>query len=377
MNFLRRIWYSLRHRHIDEELAEEIESHRAMAQARLERDGLSAADAAAASQRLMGNLTLAREEARAAWISPWLESAYQDVVYALRMFRRAPAFTATLVLVLGLGIGATTAVFTLVDGLILRDLPVRSPGRLVYFSSPSFSYPIFTEVRARSAEVLESVAAWSVEDFHVAWGQELEPAEVLTASGGFYATVGVTAAAGRTFSDEDDQIGGGPHGRVAVISDAAWQRRYGGDPGAIGRTVRIGPDTYTIVGITPRGYSGVAPGIAPEITIPLTSNVRPGQLKSPTSSWVHLIARLRDGVTLREANASLAQFWPAALTPSNSSTRVARAFGSVCSRLPSCTSALGSSAPAPKTPRGRWYLKLRPTKWTPFASKAEASVSPA
>jgi len=320
MTLLRRLRYLFQQRQIEAEIAEEIEAHRLMAEARERSGGTPPREADAASRRAMGNITLAREEARAAWISPWLESAYQDVVYALRMFRRAPAFTATLVLVLGLGIGATTAIFTLVDGLILRDLPVRSPDRLVYFSRPSFSYPIFTEARARSAEVLESVAAWSVEDFHVAWGQELEPAEVLTASGGFYATLGVTAAAGRTFSEDDDQIGGGPHGRVAVISEAAWQRRYGGDPGAIGRTVRIGPDTYTIVGITPRGYSGVAPGIAPEITIPLTSNVRPGRLTSPTSSWVHLIARLRDGVTLREANASLARFWPAVLeatTPSS------------------------------------------------------------
>src|SRR4029450_13482497 len=258
---LRRLRYLLRHRQIEAEIAEEIEAHRLMAEARERTGGASSRDAAAASRRTMGNITLAREEARAAWISPWLESAWQDVLYALRMFRRAPAFTTTLVLVLGLGIGATTAVFTLVDGLILRALPVQSPDRLVYFSSPSFSYPIFQEVRARSTDVIQSVAAWSVEDMHVAWRQELEPAAVLTASGGFYATVGVTAAIGRTFSEEDDQIGGGPHGRVAVISDRAWRRRYGGDPGAIGRTVRVGPETFTIVGVTPRGYSGVTPGM--------------------------------------------------------------------------------------------------------------------
>jgi predicted permease len=320
MSLLRRLRYVFRQHRIEAEMAEEIEAHRLMAEDRERRGGAPPRDAAAASHRAMGNVTLAREDARAVWISPWVESAWQDVAYALRMLRRAPAFTATLVLVLGLGIGATTAVFTLVDALILRDLPVRSPDRLVYFARPSFSYPIFNEVRARGTEVLESVAAWSVEDMHVAWGQELEPAEVLTASGGFFATLGVTAAAGRTFSEEDDRIGGGPQGRVAVISDAAWQRRYGGDPGAIGRTVRVGPDTYTIVGITPGGYSGVAPGIAPEITIPLTSNVRPGRLASPTSSWVHLIARLREGVTLRQANSSLARFWPAVLdatTPSS------------------------------------------------------------
>jgi predicted permease len=281
-----------------------------------------AADAEAASRRVMGNVTLAREDARAQWIAPWLDSVWQDAMYALRGFRRAPAFTGAFVLVMALGVGATTAVFALVDGLVLRDLPVNRPDRLVYFSAPSFSYPIFTGVQARSTDVLASVAAWSIEDEYVAWSQQLEPCEVLTASGGFYDTLGVTAAIGRTFSDADDRIGGGSEGRVAVISYQAWQRRYGGNPGVVGRTVRVGPDTYTIVGVTPRGFFGVAPGVAPEITIPLTSNARPSSLQSATSSWVHLIGRLRDGVSLAEANTALQHLWPAVLE------------GSVGTRLP-------------------------------------------
>src|SRR4030095_10923864 len=123
----RRLRYLFRQRQIEAEIAEEIEAHRLMAEARERSGGTPPHEADAASRRAMGNITLAREEARAAWISPWLESAWQDVLYALRMFRRAPAFTATLVLVLGLGIGATTAVFTLVDGLILRALPGPLP----------------------------------------------------------------------------------------------------------------------------------------------------------------------------------------------------------------------------------------------------------
>jgi len=296
-----------------DDLAEEIELHRAMTERRLRDSGMSAEEAAVESRRIMGNATLAREDARAAWIAPWLDSAWQDVTYALRMFRRAPVFTGAFVLVMALGVGATTAVFVLLDSLVLRNLPVSRPDRLVYFASPSFSYPIFSEVKARSTEVLSSVAAWSVEDEYVAWTQQLEAAEVLTASGGFYETLGVTAVIGRTFSHADDRIGGGPEGRVAVISYPAWQRRYGGDPGVVGRTVRVGPDTYTIVGVTPRGFFGVAPGVAPELTIPLTSNSRPSALQSATSSWVHLLGRLRDGVSLAEANTALRQFWPAAL----------------------------------------------------------------
>jgi predicted permease len=311
MTFLRRLLYLLRHRRIEAEVAEELETHRLMAQQRALDSG--ATDASAASRRVMGNVTLAREDARAQWIAPWLDSVWQDATYALRMFRRAPAFTGAFVIVMALGVGATTAVFALVDGLVLRDLPVTRPDRLVYFSAPSFSYPVFTEVKARGAGVLESLAAWSVEDEYVAWTQQLEPSEVLTASGGFYDTLGVTAVVGRTFSNADDRIGGGPEGRVAVISYSAWQRRYGGDASVIGRTVRVGPDTYTIVGVTPPAFFGVAPGVAPEITIPLTSNARPSSLQSATSNWVHLIGRLRDGVSLAQANTSLRQFWPAVL----------------------------------------------------------------
>ncbi len=311
--FLRRVRYLLQQRKLEAEMAEELEAHRLMAEERARANGETLRDAGAASRRVMGNVMLAREEARAAWIAPWMDSAWQDVAYALRMFRRAPAFMSALVLVMAMGIGAATAVFTLVDGLMLKDLPVPAAARLVYFSSPSFSYPVFSEVRARGTEIFESLGAWSVEDMHVAWGQQLEPTPVLTASGEYYATLGVTAAIGRTFSDSDDRIGGGREGRVAMISDAAWHRRYGADPAVIGRTVRIGPDTHTIVGVTPAGFFGVAPGVAPEITIPLTTNADPSDLRSATSSWVHLIGRLRGGITLAEANAGLGRVWPAAL----------------------------------------------------------------
>jgi predicted permease len=355
MTFLRRLLYLLRHRRIEAEVAEELETHRLMAQQRALDNG--ATDAAAASRRVMGNVTLAREDARAQWIAPWLDSVWQDATYALRMFRRAPAFTGAFVLVMALGVGATTAVFALVDGLVLRDLPVSRPDRLVYFSAPSFSYPVFTGVQARGAEVLESLAAWSVEDEYVAWAQQLEPSEVLTASGGFYDTLGVTAAVGRTFSHADDRIGGGPEGRVAVISYSAWQRRYAGDPSAIGRTVRVGTDTYTIVGVTPAAFFGVAPGVAPEITIPLTSNARPSSLQSPTSNWVHLIGRLRDGVSLAQANTALRQFWPSVLQDSAGAKVPANRRDSFLGRQTSLESArAGFSRVRNRFARPLWFL---------------------
>jgi hypothetical protein len=283
--WFRRIRYILRQRRIEAELAEEIEAHRALRQRDLEARGLASTDAAPASRRTLGNVTLAREDARAVWIAPWLESVWQDIVYALRIARRAPAFAAAVVFVIAIGIGATTGVFSLVDALVLRSLPVRQPDRLVYFGQPSFSYPIYTEVRARASHVFSSLCAWDLSSANVEWTTEIEPGEVLTASGTFFQTLGLESALGTTFGPDDDRIGGGPQGLVAVISFTAWQRRFGGDPSALGRSVRIDGSPFTIVGVMPRGFTGVAPGLAPEIIIPLTTLQDEAALRSHSSSW--------------------------------------------------------------------------------------------
>ena len=312
-SILRRFKYLLDPGRAERDLAEEIETHRAMTEKRLRASGVSDPEAAAESRRLMGNATLAREDARAAWVAPWIDSIWQDITYAVRILRRAPGFAAAMIFVMALGIGATTGVFGLVDGLVLRSLPVHDPGRLVYFSRPSFSYPVLLETRARSGQVLSSIAAWDMDRLNIAWATELEPTEVLMASGNFYSMLGIGAAIGRTFGVEDDAIGGGKEGLVAMISHDAWQRRLRGDPSVVGRTLRIEQKTFTIIGVTPAGFFGVAPGLAPEVTIPLTSTVSAGRLTSASSSWVHMLGRLNDGVTLSAANAALGTFWPAVL----------------------------------------------------------------
>ena len=155
-SLLRRLTYWLRQGDADADLAEEIEAHRAMKQASLEAAGIPATEARYASRRALGNITLAREEARSVWVWPWLDSVRKDIAYALRTLRRNPVFSAAVILVTALGIAATTSVYGLVDALILKPLPVRDPERLVYFSSPSFSYPIFQETRQRGADIFSS-----------------------------------------------------------------------------------------------------------------------------------------------------------------------------------------------------------------------------
>ena len=311
--FLRRVQFWINHRAVAAALVEEVELHRKLTQQRLERDGRSSGVSARATHCTMGNTTLALEDARHVWIAPWLESVWQDAAYALRTVRRSPGFAISVAAVMALGIGAVTAVFNLVDGLVLRSLPVRDPGGLVYLSRPSFSYPVLTELRARGTEIFSDLSGWNFEGVTVQWSTELEPAEVLQASGNFFSALGVQAAVGRTFTSEDDVIGGGRSGLVAVISYACWQRRFGGDPSAVGRVVRVQGMPFTIIGVTPAGFFGVAPGLAPEITVPLTALVDNETLSSRTSSWLHIIGRLRDDLPLARASAAFLTIWPAVL----------------------------------------------------------------
>jgi putative ABC transport system permease protein len=291
MRLLRRLLYLVQRERHARELAEEMAYHRELA------------------GRAFGNATLAREDARGVWIWRGVDEAWQDARYAIRAMRRQPEFTAAAVAIVALGLGATTCVFGLLDALALRSLPVDRPDRLVYFSRPAFSYPIFTEVRSRMP-VFEGVFGWNIDRAYVDWsGQagELVPADVLETTGEFFTTLHVGAAIGRTFGPGDTT--------VAVISHAAWQRHFGAAPSAVGRSIHVGDRALTIVGIAPRGFYGVAPGLAPEVIVPLAGRYHEGSpvFTATTSSWLHLMARLRDGVTDAQADAALRTVWPAVL----------------------------------------------------------------
>ena len=313
LKFLRRLDFWLHHRRLEADFAEELDLHRTLTQEHLEQNGMSRADAERASRRRLGNVTLSREDARHVWLAPWIESVWQDAAYSLRIMRRSPGFAVAMILVMALGIGTTTGVFGLIDGLVLKNLPVRDPDRLAYLSRPAFSYTVFAELKARGQHIFSELFAWNLEGVHVQWGAELERTEVLLASGEFYRALGVGPALGRTFSEEDDRIGGGRDGLVAVISYASWSQRFNADPSVIGRTVRIERRPFTIIGVTPPGFFGVAPGLAPEITIPLTAIMDQDTLRSNSTTSLHLMGRLRDGLTIESGNAALQNIWQTVL----------------------------------------------------------------
>ena len=236
----------------------------------------------------------------------------QDLRYALRMLQKSPVFSAVAVLSLALGIGANTAIFSLIDAVLLRMLPVADPQRLVVFqmSGDGFSYPDYKLIRDTNT-VFTGVLGYSPARLNVRIDGQLEPAGTgQLVTGNYYSVLGVRAILGRTLEPDDDRTPGAHP--VAVISYAFWQRRFNRDPGVLRRTIEIAGLRYTIIGVTPPEFFGLEVGSAPDITVPvmMQPQVMPGMAswlvnERQTNSWLHVIARLKPGVGVAQALASL------------------------------------------------------------------------
>ena len=259
----------------------------------------------------------------------WEDALMQDLRYGVRMLLKQPGFTLVAVLSLALGIGANTAIFSLLDAVLLKSLPVQEPDKLVLFgkgedggmtnsfpnrSTDLFSYPFYQEVRQRN-EVFSEVASllsmsWGVHGTVNTDGASGEPEQmdVQLVSGTYFPVLGVNASLGRTFTEADDQTPGGHP--VAVVSNAWWQRRLGADLGAVGKTITIDQTVYTIVGVAPKEFFGTTVGHAPDIWVPLAM-----EPQLPPAHWngrnnkefqsLYLIARLKNGVRAEQASAAI------------------------------------------------------------------------
>ena len=289
---IRRVLYVVHHERRARELAEEMAFHRSLSGA-----------------RAFGNATLAQEDARSVWVWRWIEEACQDTRYAARSMLRQPAFALAAVGILSLGAGATTCVFGLLDALLVRSLPVDRADRLVRFSEPAFSYPVLREVQTQ-VPVFDGLFGWSIGRTYVDWGGrgvDLAATDVLETSAEFFPTLRVRASIGRTFDASD--------GAAAVITYAAWKDHFGSDPSAVGKLIHVGDVPVTIVGVGPPGFFGVAPGLEPEVIVPISARhgTADSVLTSASSSWLNLMGRLKDGMTLEQADAALQTIWPAVL----------------------------------------------------------------
>src|SRR5260370_12329455 len=248
--------------------------------------GMPRKEAVASARRELGNLTLLEEDSRAVWRWPSGEDFFTDIRYGLRTLARNPGFTAVAVLTLALGIGANTAIFSLMNAVLLRNLPVKNPTQLVLFGAGKwggimdelpnrswqlFSFPFYRQVQRDSSVFSDVTAISSMSSApHGTIGDSAETEEIYghLVSGTFFSTLGVNPILGRTFGEDDDRIPGGSP--VAVASYAWWKRRFGGAPSIIGEKMSIGSTVYTIIGVTPQEFFGTTAGEAPDVWIPLS-----------------------------------------------------------------------------------------------------------
>jgi predicted permease len=234
-----------------------------------------------------------------------VENLIQDALYAGRMFRRSPGFTAIAVLSLALGIGANTAIFSLVNAVLLRSLPVNHPEQLVLLTSflqtgklGDFSSSDYLAFRDGSRALSGLLAASHLAQVDVGFGAETETAQSKVVSGNYFSLLGVATALGRPFRNEDDSL------PVAVISDRFWRRSFGGSPSVIGQQVTLDGRAFTIVGVAPPEFFGEVVGEAPDIWASLLL----GEMErrnQPGITWLNLMGRLRRGVRIEQAGAEL------------------------------------------------------------------------
>lgn len=311
--------YLLRRRREDEDLDEEMRLHIELRAMKLAESGVAPGEAARAARKQFGGTVRMHEQSREIRIGAWLASALQDLRYALRMLRRSPLFTAAAVLTLALGIGANTAIFTLIDAYLLRPLPVRDPSPLVELAvNPASGEDSFYAFPFRAVELLSSrahsisgVFAWNETTFAEGRGADTRRINGAVATGAVWQTLGIQAQAGRLFGPEDDTLASPP---VAVISDGYWNAQYHRRASAIGSGIILDRTRFTIIGVLPRDFRCVLVGGACDVTVPfLGRHPAPRLIEQTTEWWLSLFARLAPGATEQMARAELAALSPGIL----------------------------------------------------------------
>jgi putative ABC transport system permease protein len=300
---------------LDRDLDDELRDHLAHLIDVHRATGLSEADARRTALLAMDGVERQKEACRDQRRTRPIDELVSDLRYAVRICVKNRGTTAIAVLSLALAIGANTAIFSLVNSLLLRPLPVREPSRLVLVTEhdatggfPEWSVPFWEQLRGRL--IFENAAAVSpIVRANLTASGETQQIDGMFASGSLFETLGVPALLGRTLSDADDRRGGGIAGPVAMISYRFWQQRFGGAADVVGRTLAIESVPFTIVGVTPPDFFGVDVGRVFDVIVPLA--VEPLVSRSETRldngnvTWLSIFARLKPGQSVAAANAAL------------------------------------------------------------------------
>ena len=303
--FWRRLWFLLRRGRLERELQEEMRQHVALKTEKNLAVGMDPEEARYAAQRQLGNMTRQQEESRQSWGFPLLESLVQDIRYGLRGLRQSPGFTLVATATLAVGIGATTAIFSIVNTVLLHPLPYKDSSRLVRVWTESSTFPDskmgqsvlnFNDIKAQ-AHSFQGIAVYSRRAFSLTGNGEPEQIFACAISPGFLALFGIHPEMGRDFLPEDQQ---GKNGNVVLLSHGLWQRRFGGDPNIAGKQVTLEEKSYTVVGVVPPAFR--FPGKS-DAWVPL---VFPARAQRERTWWLYFaIAKLRTGVTLESAQTEL------------------------------------------------------------------------
>jgi macrolide transport system ATP-binding/permease protein len=313
--WLRMLWSRVRSlgrgAEMDDDLRDQIAAHIDEATQDYIEQGLAPEDARRAALLRFGSVAGTEEAVRDAR-GRWHQDLLKDVRYGLRSFRRNPGFAAIAVLSLAMGIGANTAIFSIVNSLMFRPRPVSDPDRLVELfvgerehPYETTSYPSYVEFRDRN-DVFTGLAAYGIEQFKLTAADEVEQVWGEVVSGNYFDVLGVRPLKGRMLSAGDDLVPGGSP--VVVIGHRLWQRRFGADPDVIGRTVSINGHPLTVVGVAPAPYTGMFRGLSSEVWVPATvlpvlDPASERRLTSRGSRWLMLVGRLEAGVTVKQAQA--------------------------------------------------------------------------
>ncbi len=307
-NLYRRLCFLFRRERFDRELEEEMRFHLEMQAEDNELDGIDPKEARYAASRQFGNSTLLKEKSRETWGWVALETVARDVRYGLRSMGNSWGFTATAVITLALGIGANTAIFSVVNAVMLRPLPYYEPGRLIRlwesksqrgWLSFSASTPNFNDWRKRQANFTD-LAAEEITTFNLIHNGDAVRVLAARVTSSFFPILGVSPVLGRNFLPEEEQAG---HNRVALLSHGLWQRSFGADPELVGRTIQLNGESHTVVGVMPPDFQFVR---NTELWVPIVLDPAVYPWRADRSNHtLGVIGRLQPGVSVAQAQAHM------------------------------------------------------------------------
>lgn len=317
-----------RKKQVEQEMDEELRAYLDAAVKDKMRSGMSYEQALRAARVEMGSMDALKEEIRSAGWEASVESLWQDLRYGVRQLRRNPGFTAVVVIILALGIGANTAIFSLIDAVMLKTLPVKDPNQLVMLrwqahkwpktegytgwggcpagkgTACSFSYLTFQQTQGQP--LAETFAVTGFYTHTVIARGEADVARSEFVSSGFFPILGVTAHLGRTFIPADERAESPP---VAVVSYEFWVSRLGADPGVVGKPVIVNGAPFTVIGVAAPQFRGIQPGLSSDLWLPLSADrvLNPGDNSAFDGRgwWLQIVARVKPGVKIEQARAAL------------------------------------------------------------------------